>query len=141
MHDTRTPLIIAVLTILVNIGMSWWLSGRMGHAGLALSLSITYVLRMLGLLAVLYTRTGWVRPGESQSLFKIVVAAMPFLGISLLFGDPVSELISSDDVGLISGYIGFLAAVSIAFASYFVAAYLLRIPEFDQLLSRVRRRL
>jgi len=41
MRDTRTPLIILIVAVLLNIPMTWLLTSHLGHGGLALSLSLT----------------------------------------------------------------------------------------------------
>ncbi len=46
MHDTRTLVDIAVVTVFVNIPLSWWLSEHFGFSGLASGRSLTYIVCM-----------------------------------------------------------------------------------------------
>jgi putative peptidoglycan lipid II flippase len=139
MHDTRTPLVIALSTIAVNVGLSWVLSGWMGHTGLALSLSITYVIRMMALLGVLFARTGGLRIDGMPSLFRMMIAGAPFVVVAHLLADPVAGITEPDNHSRIPSYLGFLAAIGVSLVVYLGASYLLRIPEFEQVRQRLRR--
>ena len=48
MHDTRTPVIAGVTAVIANIGLSALLAPKLGHGGLALSISLTTFLSHVG---------------------------------------------------------------------------------------------
>jgi putative peptidoglycan lipid II flippase len=58
LHDTRTPVLVAVATVVFNIALSRILLSvyHMDHTGLALSLSFTTTLEMIGLILFLRRR-------------------------------------------------------------------------------------
>jgi putative peptidoglycan lipid II flippase len=58
MQDTRTPVIWAVVAVVANIGLMLVLIGPMGVEGLALAISISATLEVIGLLAALRVRLG-----------------------------------------------------------------------------------
>jgi putative peptidoglycan lipid II flippase len=57
-QDTKTPVKIAIVTLMMNIGLSLLLSHRFGILGLAAAYSFSNVLNMILLLAVLRIRHG-----------------------------------------------------------------------------------
>lgn len=56
LQDTRTPVIWAIVAVALNVPLMAWLVGPMGVGGLALALSITASLEVLGLLWALRSR-------------------------------------------------------------------------------------
>jgi putative peptidoglycan lipid II flippase len=76
LHDTATPAWICMLTVIVNIVGSLWLSSVLGVVGLALSFSITSALQMLLLLIFLRFRLGDLDDNTILlSTIKIVVGS------------------------------------------------------------------
>lgn len=57
-QDTRTPVVVAALSVLANIGFSLVLMGPLAHAGLALATAIASALNFTALLVVLRRRLG-----------------------------------------------------------------------------------
>ena len=141
MHDTRTPLLAALLAMGVNIGLSWLLAPWLGHGGLALSISITATLQAAALMAVLARRTGGFGAVLTPSLPQMLLATGAMGIIAFLVAGAVSE--ATDPAGgrtlWTYGALG-LALASVS-GSYVVAAWALRIPELAQLIDVVRRRL
>lgn len=58
LKDTRTPLIISLIYLALNIGISWRLASVLGIAGLALSFSLVTIAQCLTLWFVLSLRVG-----------------------------------------------------------------------------------
>ncbi|MHB8645949.1 MAG: murein biosynthesis integral membrane protein MurJ [Thermomicrobiales bacterium] len=84
LQDTRTPVIAGVLTIALNLPLSWVLSKVFGLGGLGLGLAITTWLEMTILLVVLRRGMGVTAPGLTDALARIfwataamTVALMP----------------------------------------------------------------
>jgi len=57
-QDTRTPVLVGIVTILLNIGLSFLLIQPLGHRGLALAYSLAGGVNMLLLLAFLRPKLG-----------------------------------------------------------------------------------
>ncbi|MGH9748621.1 MAG: murein biosynthesis integral membrane protein MurJ [Candidatus Polarisedimenticolia bacterium] len=62
-RDTRTPMRLGLLTFAAHLGLNAALSGPMGHAGIALSTSLTAWLDATLLLLLLRRRAGPIRAG------------------------------------------------------------------------------
>ncbi|MGH2561512.1 MAG: murein biosynthesis integral membrane protein MurJ, partial [Thermomicrobiales bacterium] len=137
MHDTRTPVAVALLAIAANVALSWLLAPRLGHGGLALSISITSTLRMVVLLAILWRRVGGVGHELRSSLPRMVLAAAMLAAFALWLADPLARITDPTDGRTIWTYGALAAAGSL----YVAAAYWLRIPECARLVHAARRRL
>ncbi len=75
LQDTRTPVIAGVVTIALNLPLSWMLSKTFGLGGLGLSLAVTTWLEMTILLVVLRRRMGVIAPGLPDALVRLFWAA------------------------------------------------------------------
>ena len=95
LRDTKTPVKIAVVCVLVNIGLGAVLMQYMAHVGLALAVSASGVVNVLLLLMAFYRKTGIIplkfRPFAIFLALSIAVgigafftAYNPWLGLGLL---------------------------------------------------------
>lgn len=84
LEDTRTPVIISCLSMLVNLGFSLWLIRPLGHGGLALAYSLTGLMNAAALLWFLRKKTG---PLGGRALARV---AGKTLAASLLMAASVS---------------------------------------------------
>ena len=76
LQDTRTPVIWAVIAVALNVPLMAVLSGPMGVGGLALALSVTASLEVIGLLWALRDRLGGLDALElARSLIRSTLAA------------------------------------------------------------------
>ena len=85
MQDTRTPVLWAIVAVAINVPLMILLAGPMGVAGLALALSISATLEVLGLLWALRGRIGSVDEAEvlrsvARSALAALVAGLAMLG-------------------------------------------------------------
>lgn len=77
LRDTRTPVIIGLFSIAINIACSLWLGQKMGVEGLALAFSICSIFNMLLLLFALRTRIGYLDDKTIiSSTMRIIVNAI-----------------------------------------------------------------
>jgi putative peptidoglycan lipid II flippase len=145
MQDTRTPVAWAVIAVAINVPLMIWLVGPMGVQGLALALSISAVLEVIGLLWALRRRIESIEEAAVlRSLARSGVAAVA-AGLLMLGGVTVAQQWFG---GLLANGIGrllVLAALSSAgVAIYLLVAAALRSAELEQvrwhLLRRLRRR-
>lgn len=141
MHDTRTPVIISIATIVANIGLSWLLAPRLGHGGLALSLSITYTIRMAVLLAMLSGRTNGVARTLGVSLARMLPPALVLTAVSLVMMGPLARITDPTEGRSIGDYVVFTLALAVSGAAYLLVAWVLRIPELFRFVNIVERRL
>ena len=151
MQDTRTPVLIAVGTVALNVTLGYLVVHRTnwGAPGLALAFSIANNLEALALLVVLLPRIGGGRgSGLARSFTGALVCtlvmgaglwgfvrlsrgALPMITLAGAYG-------SGADAFLLAGWLG-LAGVLIL-ALYLGAAALLRVPELREATSLLRRR-
>ncbi|HEX6139284.1 MAG TPA: murein biosynthesis integral membrane protein MurJ [Candidatus Limnocylindria bacterium] len=144
MQDTRTPVLWAVIAVAINVPLMAWLVGPMGVEGLALALSISAVLEVIGLVWALHRRIESVEERDvlrsaGRSLVAAAAAALVMLGGLTLTNAWLPGVL---DNGL--GRLVAVAALAAAgWALYLLVATALRAPEVAQLrslLSRRRRR-
>lgn len=140
MRDTRTPLIVAVLAIIVNIVTSWLLALRLGHGGLALSISITSTLRMLALLTLLSRRTGGLGNALVTSLVRMVPAVAIMAVVAIGMESVLRPVTDPANGRSIWSYGLFVLSLTGAGMVFLAGAYLSRVPELFQLTETVRRR-
>ena len=141
MQDTRTPVTWAIVAVAINVPLMAWLVGPMGVEGLALALSISAVLEVLGLLWSLHRRIDNVEEASivrslGRALVAGTAAALLMLGgITLLEGSLA---------GLLENAVGrlliLLVLAGAGGAVYLVVAAALRAPELVQLRALLHRR-
>lgn len=141
MQDTRTPVTWAIVAVAINVPLMAWLVGPMGVEGLALALSISAVLEVLGLLWSLHRRIDSVEGGAIlRSLARAAVAGVA----SALFMLGGLTVVEASLGGLLDNVVGRLLALVVLSAAggavYLVTATTLRAPELAQLRDHLRRR-
>jgi putative peptidoglycan lipid II flippase len=141
MQDTRTPVLWAIVAVAINVPLMAALVGPMGVEGLALALSISAVLEVIGLLWSLHRRIESVEAATiGRSLARAFVAAAA--AALLMFGG--LTLVEGSLAGWLENPVGRLLALvvlsSAGIAIFLIVAAALRAPELDQLRSLLRRR-
>jgi putative peptidoglycan lipid II flippase len=148
MHDTRTPVIVGVGAVLLNIGLAWWLL-RLGGGldGLALAYSGANTAELLALLALLRGRLGplgrafWRGAGAMlvatlalaaalAALLRLSQPALPFLRAGASYHWP------ADFLPLLAWLAGAGALGALVYGG---AALLLRLPEMRAAWARAAR--
>ena len=87
LHDSTTPVVWAVVAVVVDVGLMLWLINPMGISGLALALSLSAVVEVLGLIWMLHRRLGSLELGSitrAAALASVAAAAggaVMFLGL------------------------------------------------------------
>jgi putative peptidoglycan lipid II flippase len=141
MQDTRTPVTWAIVAVAINVPLMAWLVGPMGVEGLALALSISAVLEVLGLLWSLHRRIDSVEGAAIlRSLGRAAVAGVA----SALFMLGGLTVVEASLGGLLDNVVGRLLALLVLSAAggavYLGTATALRAPELAQLRDHFRRR-
>jgi putative peptidoglycan lipid II flippase len=140
LKDTKTPVIVGVATVFLNIVLNIWLVGPMGHRGLALAYSLVGLINMLALLFLLKAKLGHIDGrriaisaggaavaslATGVTAYGVVVLLEGFLGVAA----KTSQLIT------VGGAIG--AGVLV----YFILSYLFKLEEFQMVLGLVNKRI
>lgn len=137
MHDTRTPVIISVTAVVVNVVLSWVLSRWIGHGGLALAISIAATLEMVLLVVILRGRIGALSRGLWLSVARSVASAALFFPVAYWMGNLLAEATDPGDGRSITGYLLFGYGLATAGACFFALAYVFGSPELPAIVRRV----
>ncbi len=140
LQDTRTPVIAGVLTIAVNLPLSWGLSKRFGLGGLGLSLAITTWLEMTILLIVLRRRMGTTAPGLADALVRIFWSAAA-MTLALMPCSWLLHKLHRTTGKSIAQLAFFCVTLGIGAAVYLGVASLLGIEEVQRVRVMIARRL
>ncbi len=127
LQDTRTPAVVAIFSVLLNLGLSLWLMTPLGHAGLALAAGLAAIGHALILGIILAKRIqGLLWHQLGTALGKIGLALIPVLGISSW----VADLTIWTQAGhtLLKG-VWLSLAIAGSAGAYFIIHYLVRSQE------------
>ncbi len=139
LHDTRTPVLVGVIAMSLNVAFSFLFArlfaawGWMPHGGLALANSLATFLEMSVLLFLLRRRLGGL--GGAGVPRALLLGALGSLGMGLVLWGWLALTLSVPEVLRLIG--GALLGV----AAYAAAMAALRVPELGGALAAVRRRL
>lgn len=141
MQDTRTPVAWAIVAVAVNVPLMGLLVGPMGVEGLALALSVSSLLEVVGLLWFLRRRIDSV--DEAAIARAVGRAAVAALAAALLMLGGLT-VVAGALPGLLDNAVGRLLAVLVLAAAglaiFALVAAALRAPELGQLRGILRRR-
>jgi len=141
MQDTRTPVAWAIIAVAVNVPLMAWLVGPMGVEGLALALSISSVLEVIGLLWFLRRRLESVE--EAAIVRSVARAGVAGLAAALLMLGGLT-IVEASLGGFLDNAVGRLLALLVlsvaGLAIFLLVAAALRSPELEQLRAVLRRR-
>jgi putative peptidoglycan lipid II flippase len=137
-QDTKTPVKVAVATLLLNIALSLFLSPRFGILGLAFSYSASSVVNMLLLLAILRVRHGDLDDRVIlRSTVKIVFASAVMGAVTWLTLRGILPGINNRTfVGI---FLQGLTAGGVGVAVYLILALALRFDEVRILASWLKK--
>ena len=141
--DTRTPVIVSAIDLVVFIVLAVTLKAPFGHVGISMAVSGASFAQMVLLLAMLARRLGTLRGRElafsiSRTVAGSLVAAVGGWGAARLLWPASPASGAAGQLGrALPGVVG-----SVVFAALFVfAAWGVRAPELDMVLGGLARRL
>jgi putative peptidoglycan lipid II flippase len=145
LRDSRTPVLVSVLTVVVNLGLNLTLVRVLGYQGLALGTAFAAILNAGVLLWLLRTRLDGLEGGRLAVAFIKIVAASIAMGAAAWWTDRAlgSLLGTGEAIRLhVDLYLAIRLLLSIAVALLVLlgTARLLRIAELDEAIGRVLRR-
>jgi len=140
LQDTRTPVIAGVVTIALNLPLSWVLSNTFGLGGLGLSLAITTWLEMTIMLVVLRRRMGIIAPGLADALVRIFWATAA-MTVTLLPCSWLLHTLHRATGKSIAQLAFFLVTLGIGTAVYLSVCNWLGVEEVQRVRGMVMRRL
>jgi len=148
MKDMKTPVIVAVVSMIVNVGLCLALAGPMQNGGIALAGSVASLASAALTLVILHVRGGFFNPGRMfGSLPKVLVAtgAMAALLLVLRFYFGFFDVQGYGGLGMFERVrqMGPRVAISIpaAILVFVVAARFLHVREVGEISAMVKRRI
>lgn len=140
MQDTRTPVKVALFSLLANAGLGLLLMGPLRHGGLALAASMSAGLNFVLLIFFLRKRIG--RIGYS----RVFPSFLKSLGSSGIMGLAIFAAIPSKDVWRTSGVTGekislLLAALVLGILIYGFSCYVFRSEELRSIMEVIGKRI
>jgi putative peptidoglycan lipid II flippase len=137
LKDTRTPVVVAALVLILNVALSLALMPWLKHVGLALATSLSGAANLLGLLWLLRRRVGLL------GLRRVAVSSAKALAASLVMAAACAALAYGPSWGPTGSwqilYLRPLAAVALGLVVYLGLAKILRMSELDDLMSMFKR--
>ncbi|MCC6312395.1 MAG: murein biosynthesis integral membrane protein MurJ [Thermomicrobiales bacterium] len=141
MHDTTTPVVTGIAIIILNIAIGVLFVDRFGYVVLAFGLSLTTAIEALALFAVLRLRLGGAGVSEWAWVGKTFLATVAMGLVAAFLGDPVAAATAPGVASRFAQVALFLCALAVSGATYFLAAWLLRLPELRTAFNQIGRKL
>jgi putative peptidoglycan lipid II flippase len=136
LQDSRTPVIVSVITIASNLVLNLWLNSIMGFRGLALGTAIAANINAGLLLILLGRRIGGVDGSRIALSFAKIVAASALMGVAGYFTEQgLHDALPGD--ALLTRLVRVGGAIGASLATLALAAWTLRIHEFRAAMARV----
>lgn len=140
LRDSRTPVVVSVLSVLANLGINLALFRLMGFRGLALGTALAAMFNAVALLWLLRQRLDGLEGRRiATSLVKILIASF-VMGLAAWYTSGWLTRAIPDDA-LVWKAVRVTAAIAAGVVALVVSARLLRIAEFEEALKHVLRRL
>jgi len=137
LQDTRTPVIMATVSILANMVLGVALMGPLDHGGLALATSLASILNFGLLVHALRKRLG------ALGWRSIAQSACKTLGSAAIMGAAVwaaaRRLIPTEGGTISQQVAGLLVCVGVGLVVFAASAHAVKIPEFANLIAEVKK--
>jgi putative peptidoglycan lipid II flippase len=138
--NSRTPMLVSLATVVVNVGLNLALVRTMGYRGLALGTGLAALFNATVLLSLLRVRLNGLDGRRiGRALAKIAVASLVMAGAAAASHGWLLSVAPAD--GLLSGLLRLGGSIGTALVTLIVAAKVLRIEEFDDARVRLVRKL
>ena len=141
LEDTRTPLATSVCAIILNVGLSLYLSQRFGVAGLAAALSIVSVLELTALTMLLRRKIGPFGLGNILRGVALICVASFGMAVALRLMVYYVLPLRVGDQGFRILAPKFALICLVGIATYIGLSALLRIGEMNRITEVLTRRL
>jgi putative peptidoglycan lipid II flippase len=138
--QNRTPVIVSMITVLVNAGLNVMLVRAMGYRGLALGTSIAALVNAITLLILLRRHMGGLQEARiAVSLARITVASVAMGFAAYTVSNALGTQLPGSSLAL--QIVRLTATIGISIVVLGGASWLLRIREFHEGLALVTRRI
>jgi putative peptidoglycan lipid II flippase len=139
LRDSRTPVIVSVLSVLVNLVLNVTLVRVIGYRGLALGTALAAIFNAAVLLWLLSRRLGGLENRRIAVAFGKIAVASAVMGIvAAMTASWLQDLLPG--TGLVEKAVRVFGAIGAGVLVLAGCARLLRIEEFDEAIRRVTER-
>jgi putative peptidoglycan lipid II flippase len=139
LQDARTPVLVSVLTILVNLALNVILVNQMGYKGLALGTSLAALVNASLLIVVLSRRIGGIDGARVFTSFAKIVAASLVMAVAAYYAEAwLHHLLPAPSIAMRA--VRVLGAIGLGVGVLAASAMALGLEEFRQAMSRVLSR-
>jgi putative peptidoglycan lipid II flippase len=138
--ESRTPVTISFVTVLVNAVLNFALVHAMGYRGLALGTSIAALLNAGLLLVMLQRRLDGIEGGAIGSALARIAAATALMGLAT-FGANTLLTTYLPGGGVVVQVVRLGGTIGVSLAVLAAAAHVLRVPQFAEGVAMITRRL
>lgn len=136
--DTRTPVVVSALDLVVFVVLALTLRGPFGHVGVSMAVAGSSAVQMVLLFVGLKWRLGTLRSAElASSTARIAFASV----VAAAAGWGAARILSGGSQGPVARALPGLAGVAVFGVLYFAVAWGVGSREVAELLGPVRRRL
>jgi putative peptidoglycan lipid II flippase len=140
LRDSRTPVTVSVVAVLLNIALNVSLVRVMGYRGLALGTALAAVLNALVLMVLLRRRLGGIDGRRVGATFAKITAASVLMGLAAMFVEEwLRDVVPGGSVFIRACRVS--AAIAVGLVTLTAAARLLRLEELSEATGRIVRRL
>jgi len=131
LNDARTPMLVSLASILVNIAAasSMVKLAGLGHAGLALSTSLVALFGSIVLFDVIRRRVGRMDGRRLTSAFLKIMAASGLMGLACVLSSRIVQ--HSIGISRLARVVDLAISVPLGLLVFLVAAKLFRLPELE----------
>lgn len=134
LKDMRSPVIVGVAVMAVNVGLSFALMGRLRVGGLALALSLSQVVNFGALFAWLEKKIGPMDRRAVAATAGKALAASALMAAALLFFRPVIDVATAPFARQAAGL---AAAIALGIGLYILSLWLISPKEAKSLVGTV----
>ena len=139
LQDTKTPVKVAIIALVVNLALSLWLMGPLKHGGLALALSIASSVQFLLLILFLKRKASviYLKPVLISAAKSVLAASLMGMGVYFVY----SRWLTADPgKGLLYMVIHLFILIVIGMVIYFTCARILGCSEITSIREIFLRR-
>lgn len=139
LQDTKTPLMLGVLNVALNIALNLLLIGKMKHNGLAFGLSIATNIAVLTSFYLLHKKIGNIGvKGYIRTLIKALMASAVMGAVAYFTYFPLVGILGSSTMIKLACL---LVSVGISVVVYVAMCYILGVREIKAFLKVVKKKL
>ncbi len=135
-HDTRTPVKISVITVVITIGLSYLFMQFLGVGGLTFGMTVALVINFVVLMWLLRRKIGVIGLGRTAVSLLRVVGASAIMGGAVWAVDFGLARVVGDTLG--GNALRVVAGVLAGAVIFFATARLVKIPELAEAIDMLR---